>query len=1358
MKTFNRGVVAFVSVYFLAGLFAHAQLFENLKALGGSRYPVGDPSVNVTNIFGESVEGPKDVAVADLDGDGLPDLAASNKDGSVTVRFGLGDGKFGDADHLRTWQTVPLDLQSFYFTNLFTNVYCDYQATNFTTTCFSVVTPPVPPSGVFFTNLVCFTNFEYGCVGMLTNVHTNVVIVDGPIGLRGLAVADFSGDGRRDIAVASPGESLIYVFINQGNRTFAPPIHLGGWLGVRDLAAGDFDGDGRIDLAAAGTTNGVVQYRSIGDGAFVVMTNVPALSSDPLDGSNDADYEFPQPAYYLKVVRQPGDDRDELVVSFAQRGKIWVLRAGADGLLAVSGDIENVSLTALDVAPLLGPATNGAPRDLITAYSRRGNLEVFAATNLSQRFTGYPVDRYFVPGAPRNVRIADLDGDGWNDVVVVAQSSGRVLTYHNDSGNLSLRAEAIVGLGPREMDLGDFNSDGLPDLAVLNRRSQDISILITSVDEEIPGGFLALDSVYPVDGGVSGLELRDFNGDGRPDVMQLHRDTSEFSIRLTDEMGRLGSPAYYAITNGFNPAAQIAVDVNADGRADMISANLSGSVTVRLGQADGKFGPEETYMLPPDASGALFALVAGDFNDDGHADLAAGYLDCRVSFFQGDGTGEFTFIKTHLFIYEPRTMAVGDFDQDGDLDLAGGSIAGKFVIVENLGDLFTRPNLIRHEFPGSGDFGSNLQVVDQNGDGDPDLLFGAPGGFTLYLGGPGITFNRIPINNGNNDPGVAGSTFAFADLDGDGDSDLASICASNSCLTIQVLTNGQYITALKVPVPFTQYLVAGDLDGDGFADLVGNGEVLWVALSSRQASNAPPSELLLGRAVSGGVVINEVLASNTSLPLSADGDRTTDWVELYNDSTQPVAMDGWRMMLVKTNFSTLLSSNGTSSSSQLVIVTNSIAVTNVFSFPLDAPLQPKAHRLLVCSDRRRSIYHTGFNLPAEGGFLCLFNAGDVEVSRVFFPALDANLSYARYTDGARRFVVNNIPSPAAPNVDNGAVKPELSLRGVDLETLFTPGQPLRFRATASDDVGIMNVSLIWRRLDIPDNVTKRVIMYDDGMNEDGPMNDGQFMGVLEEVLPAGASIQFYLECTDVTDQVETTPGSPRFVAAGSRPQMHSLAIGVPRPALEISEIVAYNLTGLTDERGGRPDWVEIRNTSPDTVSLAGVTLGAKIFGEGDRMTFTNLPSIGPGEHIVIYADSNPGQGQLHAPFRLNRLGEQLALTGTTPAGARFVIDAVAYGPQSGDSALARLGQGGPWIPSPPTPRAGNVSEVWRSIVDPLGFLFAFPTRAGRTYTVEYIDQFDGGEWTSLPPVRSVGLEQAVRTPLIPRRFFRVREE
>jgi hypothetical protein len=196
------------------------------------------------------------------------------------------------------------------------------------------------------------------------------------------------------------------------------------------------------------------------------------------------------------------------------------------------------------------------------------------------------------------------------------------------------------------------------------------------------------------------------------------------------------------------------------------------------------------------------------------------------------------------------------------------------------------------------------------------------------------------------------------------------------------------------------------------------------------------------------------------------------------------------------------------------------------------------------------------------------------------------------------------------------------------------------------------VSVLWRRLDITDNATKRLILFDDGANGgDTEAGDGVFTATFP--LPTGAEIQFYLQCTDISDQLVTTPGNARFVSRGQIPQAHTLAVGIARPTLEISEIVADNVGGLRDEAGGTPDWVEIRNCSSNRVSLAGVGLSPKFFGDGERFNFTNWPSLAAGQHLVIYADSNPSQGALHSSFRLNIAGEQLVLTGTTPNGGRF---------------------------------------------------------------------------------------------------------
>jgi hypothetical protein len=1249
-------------------------LFDNLRAFG-TRLDVGDPALSPTNQSGQIIDGPKDIAVADLDGDTRPDLAVANKDGSITIFLGAGGGQFGPPTHLHT----------------------------------------------------------------------------GGGELRGIACADFTGDGRRDIAVGAPYDGRVYLFINGGGGAFAA-TNLPAWRGARDLAAGDFDGDGLTDLALAGTTNGVAHFRSLGGGAFELKTNVVTIGT-----SNDND--FPQPAYYLRAFRPPGAVRDELAAARAQRQKVYVLAADPEGRLAIQGVLTNLGVNALDIGPLLRPAADLHP-DLIVAHNDRGTLEIHSSISTIARFSQVTNQVITVPGGPRNVRIADLDGDGWNDLVVVQQSFNKVLTFRNLNGVFVPTAEAPVGARPREMDLGDFDGDGHPDVAVVNRYSSDVSILLT-----YPGrvGFGVPDSVYPVDGEVSGLDARDFNNDGQADVIQLHRSSGEMSVRLAGTNGLLGEPKFFSL--GLRPIGRVVADLNGDGNADVVTADFRPYVTVRLGRGDGDFGPPTDYplpdpvptwglgpgmQLPPAQSVQLFSVEAADFDGDGKLDLAVGFWDCRLGFYRGDGHGAFTFTQAHVLFSEPRAITAGDYDQDGDLDLVCASLYSKMAVIDNHGDLLDTTNLLKTIVETGIHNTSAIKAYDANGDPDPDLLIVGSGGTALFFGGPGLTFTKADQSVAP--PGLPASSIATADFDGDGDTDLASSCPDLACVSISLRNvEGQYVPFLTADVPAARYIATGDLDGDGLPDLVGTGESLWVALSSRLSVIKPPSLLPAARSVADRPVINELLAANASLPLDLDGGRNSDWVEVFNGAPAPVSFAGWSLVLVRTNVTGLAVTNQFGLTNSFT-PTNWVVLTNRYTFPEDT-LASGGHRLLVFSDRIRSPFHTGFNLPSSGGTLCLFNPQGDEVDRVEYPPQQADISHSRFRDGMPSFIACNFPTPGTANADGGPVAPTLDFDGVDL-TALQPDQPIRFFARSTDDVGVMGVTVLWRRTDVPNSPTNRLVLGDDGMSGDGAMLDGVFSGLLPP-MPESAEIQFYLEAMDISEIVVTAPGNPVFTPPGQPVTLYSLAVGVPRPPLEISELVADNRTGLRDEANGTPDWVEIRNCSATPVSLSGVSLGQKFFGSSERLFFTNV-TLAPGQHHVLYADNNTAQGPLHAPFGVSRNGDTLVLTGLTPNGSRFLIDNVTFGAQPADTAWARLGCGGPWRKSAPTPRAANAPGGWVALADAANFTLGFATDIGSTYTVEYTDTLPPTSWRALPTVNGNGLEQTITQPLGARRFFRVR--
>lgn len=144
------------------------------------------------------------------------------------------------------------------------------------------------------------------------------------------------------------------------------------------------------------------------------------------------------------------------------------------------------------------------------------------------------------------------------------------------------------------------------------------------------------------------------------------------------------------------------------------------------------------------------------------------------------------------------------------------------------------------------------------------------------------------------------------------------------------------------------------------------------------------------------------------------------------------------------------------------------------------------------------------------------------------------------------------------------------------------------------------------------------------------------------------------------------------------------------PQLFINELMASNDAYMTDPNGEYDDWFELYNPNPTAIDLAGwyctdnPTQLAKYQFHPDSTTAI-VPAHG---WLLVWADSQPEQGDLHTNFSLSGGGEYLALVAPDGVG---VVDSITFAAQAPDTSLGRATDGGePWVTfADPTPGASN---------------------------------------------------------------------
>jgi hypothetical protein len=704
------------------------------------------------------------VAVGDFNNDGIPDLAVAdeglNPVGGVSILLGNGNGTFQPAvNYAGGAQLVSVAVGDFNGDGLLDLAVVE-----------GAQTGGSPGVSVLLGN-------GNGTFQAARTFNAGTIPVS-------VAVGDFTGDGRLDLAVANAGDSQgrgqgVSVLLGNGDGTFQAARTFDAGTQPRSVAVGDFNGDGPLDLAVAdagdsqGRGQGVSVLLGNGDGTFQPARTFLAYGPESVavgDVNGDAIPDLAVGGRFLvSVLLGNGDGSFQAPRTFAAGSHTTSVTVGdfnGDGLLDLAvtdvgsypdfngtvnvflgngdGSFQFARTFAAGRFPqsaAVGDFNGDGLLDLAVAdygadYGVAGAVSVLLG-NGDGSFQATP--SYFAGTRPDSVAVGDFTGDGQLDLAVADQgdSQGRgegvSVLLGNGDGTFQVPRTYAAGSFPDSVVVGDFNGDGILDVAVANGGSNNVSVLLGNGD----GTFQAARS-FSAGSVPESVAVGDFNGDGKLDLAVANYTISgTVSVLLGNGDGSFQTARTYPA--GIDPVAVTVGDFNGDSLPDLAVLNrYSSNVSVLLGNGDGTFQAQRTFP----AGNAPRSVAVGDFNSDGLLDLAvANYYTNTVSVLLGNGDGTFQLAQTFAAGGLPRSVAVGDFNGDGIPDLAVAGFSGTRVLLGNGDGSFQNPSFGYITGP------SSAVVGDFNGNGLPDLAVTGNGVVNILTNdgiwdGPGLRGGR----------------------------------------------------------------------------------------------------------------------------------------------------------------------------------------------------------------------------------------------------------------------------------------------------------------------------------------------------------------------------------------------------------------------------------------------------------------------------------------------------------------------------------------------------------------------------------------------------------------------------------------
>jgi microcompartment protein CcmK/EutM len=646
---------------------------DTVSVLMNTTAPGATTPTFATQVTCATGTGPHAVAVADLNGDGLPDLLVANAGaGTVSVLMnttapGAATPTFATQQSFATG-TFPTSVA---VADLNGDGFPDLVVANESSDTVSVLLNTTTPDA-------STPSFHLQQTFATGNSPTSVV------------AADMNGDGLPDLVVANSGSTTVSVLFN----TTAPGATTASFANQQTFATGntpyavvaaDVNGDGRPDIVVANAGSATV--------SVLMNTTVPGATAASF--ASQQTYATGEAPGSVAVVDLNGDGLPDLIVADNTSNSVSVLVNTTAHVEATPAGVPAPVFTgavlatgtqpiAVAVADLNG---DGKP-DLVIANYASGTVSVLLNTTAPGAMSpSFAAQQTFAAGSdPYSVAVADVNGDGLPDILVADSGSNEVSVLLNTTARgattASFAAAETFATGghPNSITTADLNGDGLLDLIVSNYVSRTVSVLLNTTTPGATTSSFATQQTFATGTGPSFVEAADVNGDGRPDLLVANYGSASVSVLLNTTTPGAATPSFAAqqtFATGRGAISLTAVDLNGDGLLDLAVANYgSGTVSVLLntttpGATAPSFAAQQTFA----AGRGPISVAAADLNGDGRPDLIVANASSNdVSVLLNTtaaGAATFTFAAQQTFATgsRPRSVPALDVNGDGLIDL-----------------------------------------------------------------------------------------------------------------------------------------------------------------------------------------------------------------------------------------------------------------------------------------------------------------------------------------------------------------------------------------------------------------------------------------------------------------------------------------------------------------------------------------------------------------------------------------------------------------------------------------------------------------------------------------------------------------